>query len=130
VTPTAKTLGYLRRAGWLPAVVESWIPKINRRRDLWGFADVLAVHPRDRVFLLVQVTTISNVASRLAKARGRHQLALWLKGGGRFEVHGWRGAELKIVDVQAGDLAPILVSKPRRRTANRHHQGELFAAGE
>ena len=71
LTPTARTLVYLRRQGYLTAVVESWIPHANLRRDLWGFGDVLAVHPRDRLFLLVQVTTTAHVAHRLAKAKSR-----------------------------------------------------------
>jgi hypothetical protein len=40
MTPTARTLAFLRRAGYLAAVVESWLPHTFRRRDLFGFADV------------------------------------------------------------------------------------------
>jgi hypothetical protein len=61
---------------------------VQLRQDLFGFADVLAFHPRDRLCLLVQVTTADHVTHRLAKAEGCPQLAAWLKAGGRFEVHG------------------------------------------
>jgi hypothetical protein len=125
-------LALLRRAGYLAAVVESWIPRANVRRDLFGFADVLAVHPRDRLFLLVQVTTAGHLAHRLAKAKIRPELAVWLRAGGGFEVHGWvqRGGRwrLRRVEVRGQDLADVLLSAPRPRRARKgQRQRELFA---
>jgi hypothetical protein len=55
-------------------VVERWIPRADRRADVFGFADVSAVHPRDRLFLLVQATTASHAAHRLGKAKSRGEL--------------------------------------------------------
>jgi hypothetical protein len=81
MTPTARTLSYLRGLGYLVAVVERWIPGACVRSDLWHFADVLAVHPRDRFFLLVQVTTAGHLPARLAKAKCRPELAAWLRAG-------------------------------------------------
>lgn len=114
-TPTSRSLDLLRQLGFLAAVVESWIPKIERRRDLFGFADLLAVHPRDKVFLLVQATSIGNVSSRLKKAQGKGSLALWLRAGGRFEVHGWGPGGVKRVAVQSGDLQATILERPGRR---------------
>ena len=123
MTPTARTLVYLRRQGYLTAVVESWIPHANLRRDLWHFADVLAVHPRDKVFLLVQVTTTAHVAHRLAKAKSRPELAAWLRAGGRFIVHGWRSCDgkwlLRQVEVQGQDLHDVVLASPRLRRGER-----------
>src|SRR5438445_13003296 len=89
MSPTARSLAFLRRLGFTAAVVERWLPHVGVRSDLFGFADVLAVHARDRLFLLAQVTTAANTAARLAKARARPELLAWLKAGGVFEVHGW-----------------------------------------
>ena len=75
MTPTGRSLVYLRRLGFTAAVVERWLPRVQLRQDLFGVADVLAFHPRDRLFLLVQVTTAGHVAHRLAKAKGRPELA-------------------------------------------------------
>jgi hypothetical protein len=124
-------LTYLRRAGFLVAVVESWVPHANVRRDLWSFADVLAVHPRDSLFMLVQVTTAGHVAHRLAKAKGRPELAAWLKAGGRFEVHGWAQRngrwQLRRVEVRGDDLATVVLSAPWPRRARKgERQRELF----
>jgi len=88
----------------LLSVVEKWLP-IERRRDLFGIGDVLGVHPRGE-FLLVQCTSASNVSARVAKARSTPELATWLKAGGRFEVWGWKGPEVKRV-VRDPEVVPI-----------------------
>jgi hypothetical protein len=131
MTPTARTLALLRRSGYTAAVVECWIPGANVRRDLFGFADVLAVAVhREPRFLLVQCTTSGHVAGRLAKAKGRSELRTWLSAGGAFEVWGWakrgRTWTVRRVAVQGIDLANVLVDVvPRRR--RRPRQPELFA---
>jgi hypothetical protein len=135
MSPTARSLQYLRKLGYLPAVVERWVPKADVRVDLWHFADVLAVHPRDRLFLLVQVTTAAHVSHRLAKAKRRPELAAWLRAGGRFEVHGWRQAggrwELRRVEVTGADLAEVVLAAPRPRRQRRgERQGLLFLPEE
>lgn len=131
MTTVSRSLDYLRRLGFLAAVVESWIPHLNRRRDLFGFADVLAIHPRDRLFVLVQVTTAGHVADRLAKARGKAELALWLRAGGLFEVHGWtlhNGRwQVKRVGVKPEDLEPVpLTNLPSKRRRKGERQTMLF----
>jgi hypothetical protein len=99
--------------------------------DLFGFADVLAVHPRDRLFLLVQCATAGHAAHRLDRARRRPELLDWFKAGGIFEVHGWskRGNRWTVrrVAVQAEDLAAApLRSQPTRRK-KRDRQPLLFS---
>lgn len=114
----------LRAEGYLAAVVERWIPHADLRADLFGFADVLAVHPRDRLFLLVQTTTTDNLASRVAKVQRRPETALWLRAGGRVELHGWDGNRLRRLSVSADDLVPDLMERPPRR--GRVRQRGLF----
>jgi hypothetical protein len=132
MSPTARTLAYLRRQGFVAAIVERWLPRVARKRDLFGIADVFAFHPRDRVFLLVQATSIPHVGDRLARCKGRPELAAWLRAGGAFEVHGWalrdgRWAP-KRVQVVPGDLEPVVLQAPRcRRRAERgERQRDLF----
>ena len=131
MTPAARTLTYLRRLGFVVDVCERWLPRVNRRRDLFGFADVLAVHARDRLFLLVQSTTAGHVAHRLQKAKGRPELLAWLKAGGGFEVHGWDKREgrwtCRRVAVRADDLATVALTRPRRRKRKGERQPLLFA---
>jgi hypothetical protein len=132
LTPTARSLAYLRRNGYLAAAVERWIAQVGKKRDLFGVGDLLAVHPKDKVFLLVQVTSLPHVGDRLKRCRARPELAVWLAAGGLFEVHGWSRRcgrwECKRVAVQAEDLGPVLLTprvRPRRRRRGER-QGLLF----
>jgi hypothetical protein len=133
LTPTARTLATLRRDGFLAVPVERWLPAVGRKVDLLGVADVLAVHARDRLFLLVQATSAAHVADRLKRCRQRPELAVWLAAGGAFEVWGWakRGERWHVrkVAITGADLAEVpLAGIPRRRRRGRgERQGELFA---
>jgi hypothetical protein len=111
----------LRADGWTAQVVESWIPRLNIRRDLWGIGDVLAMKPGEPL-LLVQCTSAANVSARIAKAKAEPRLRTWLACGQRFEVWGWdkrdgrwtcRKAVLLLDDI-AG-IVPILPPRRKRR---------------
>jgi hypothetical protein len=133
MSPTALTLRALRRSGFLADVVERWLPHVNRRRDLFGCIDIVAIDWREPGILAVQTTSIGHVADRLAKARRRPELTAWLRAGGRFEVHGWakRGERwrVKIVAVHPENLEPMVVqSIPRRQRGVV--QSEMFAIME
>jgi hypothetical protein len=132
-SPTAHTLARLRDLGFIADVVERWLPRANRKRDLFGLADVLAVHPRDRLVLLVQATTLAHVADRLERVRSRPEAALLLRAGVGIEVWGWyeRGGRWRPrrVAVRAADLRPVLLDpRPRRRGRKGERQGLLFEA--
>jgi hypothetical protein len=118
MTPTARTLAYLRAAGFQCAVVERWLPHANVRSDLWHFADVIACHPAEKVILLVQTTTAGHLAHRLAKAKSRPELQDWLAAGGRFVLHGWRWA-VKVIKVRGEDLEVVTLAAPPRRKRQR-----------
>jgi hypothetical protein len=87
-THPARILRLLRRSGHVTAVVERWIPHANRRRDLFGVADVLAIHPVRRE--VVQVTTADHLANRLAKVQAAVELPGLLAAGCGVQLHGWR----------------------------------------
>jgi hypothetical protein len=107
MTPTARSLAYLRKEGWRAHVVEQRLPHSNITRDLFGFIDILAI--RDGEVLAVQTTSASNVASRLTKIESDEladALAEVRKAGWAIHVHGWkkpttkrRTWELRTVDV-------------------------------
>ena len=131
MTPTARSLAFLRRCGHSADVVERWIPRANVRRDLFGFIDVVAVRRGEAGVLGVQATTLPNVAARLTKAKGRAELRTWLAAGNRFAVFGWyrRGKRwcVKIVNVRPEDLAAVVLQGRSRRRRRRPIQAELFA---
>lgn len=102
MTPTSRTLKYLRDDGWTAEVVEKWIPGANIRKDLFGFIDVMAI--RDDETLAVQVTSGGNVSARIKKIEDIETLAAVRKAGWGIEVHGWRKNakgryQLRIVDL-------------------------------
>lgn len=130
-SPTSHTLAYLRRCGHVAEVVERWLPKVNRKRDLFGCIDIVAVRRGEIGVLAVQATSLSNISARLAKARGQSSLSVWLAAGQRFEVHGWYRRngrwQVKRVELRPGDMQPVVLQAPRRRRTQR--QPALFDEG-
>jgi hypothetical protein len=130
VSPTARTLAALRKAGWIACVVERWLPKVELRRDAFGFGDILACRPLDRQVLLVQATSLANVGARVAKIKSKPEAAAWIRSGGAIECWGWakRGDRwrAKIVEVKGEALEPVIVTKPGRRQ-RAMALGDLFA---
>ena len=72
-------------------IVEHFNHFSKQRNDLFGFADVLAVHPK-KGHLYIQVTSGTNVNARLKKMReeSKHVIEALLETGAHVEVHGWR----------------------------------------
>jgi hypothetical protein len=118
MTPTARSLIYLRRQGFLVEPVERWLPGTQIRKDLFGCGDLIAAHPRDKLIVLVQVTTADHIAHRLAKARARPELRDWIRAGGLFSVHGWQKRagrwHCRVVSVSGEDLQPDLTPRLKR----------------
>lgn len=79
----------LRKKGYTVAVVEKWNAFVGIRQDLFGFIDLVAMHPEYQGLLGIQVTSQSHVAERIAKCLASKYFPLWLKCGNEFEVHGW-----------------------------------------
>jgi len=100
-SPTALTLRDLRKDGWTAEVVERWNPHAQKRHDLFGFVDVLAV--RGDQTLGVQATSDSNVSARVRKIAESEHVAAVRDAGWALEVWGWakKGArwECRKVDV-------------------------------
>lgn len=96
MSPTQRSLAYLRKIGYRAAVVEKWNPHVGIRQDLFGFADIFAfapVHPLESSKLypvvLVQTTTQAHAADRLAKIAENESACAWVRAFGTIEVHGW-----------------------------------------
>ena len=87
MTPTQRSLAALRDLGYLVEVVEKWNSFTRTRKDLWGWADLLAI--RRGEVLAVQVTS-EGVANRVKKVMDSETIARVREAGVRVEVHGWR----------------------------------------
>ena len=86
MTPTERSLKYLREQGYLCAIVEKWNPHARIRQDLWGWCDILAIK-KDEV-LAVQVTS-TGVAARIKKIQESETVGRVREANIRIEVHGW-----------------------------------------
>lgn len=87
-SPTQRTLKKLRDEGYRAEVVEKWIPQARRRKDLFGFIDVLAVGHGKTVG--VQSTTSAHLAERVAKCSASEALSDVHDSGWVILCHGWR----------------------------------------
>lgn len=87
-SPTQRSLKHLRQLGYLAEVTEKTIPRVFIKKDLFGFIDVLAV--RKGEVLGVQVTSGSNVASRVNKIAHHDNVGAVRDANIRILVHGWR----------------------------------------
>lgn len=89
MTPQARSRQLLSAAGWTVATVEWFNVHTRRRHDLFGFGDLLAMKPGTAP-CIIQVTSGSNVSSRLAKIAGLPEAGIALASGFTIEIHGWR----------------------------------------
>lgn len=81
MTPTQRTLKLLRELGWHAEVVERWIPKVNIRKDLFGFVDIVGVRERSPFPLWVQTCSGTDHAKRVSKMREQPAFAACTRCG-------------------------------------------------
>lgn len=90
MTTSAKTIRWLRSLGYRAASVEQFV-RVNQtqfRRDLFGFADIIAFRPPDKI-VLIQTTTRSNMASRRRKIISSIHAHDWAWSGGEIWLVVW-----------------------------------------
>ena len=89
MTPTERTLRYLREQGYTVEVVERWNPYAKIRQDLLGIFDILALDPKRREIVGVQCTSGGNVSARVKKIKASDKATVWTRSGGLIWVIGW-----------------------------------------
>ncbi len=89
LSPTQRTLAYLREEGFTCGITEKWNQHAGIRQDLFGFIDLVALHPALGTYG-VQATSGTNVSARIEKIRGLETHATWLQAGNKILVIGWR----------------------------------------
>jgi len=87
MTPTARSIAYLREQMVPVDTAERWIPGANVRRDLFGCIDLVALYTETTAF--IQVTTADNMAAREAKIRASQHFTELNKAGREVWLHGW-----------------------------------------
>lgn len=79
----------LEADGWTVGTVEQRIPHCFITRDLFGFADLVAISPT-RGIMAIQATGGGNGTTRISKIKAEGRAGIWLASGGRIQVHDWR----------------------------------------
>lgn len=89
LSPTQRTLKYLRDRGYTVAVTERWNPHAKVRNDLFGWIDLVALEP-DTAIIGIQCTSGANVSARVEKIKVSEEARTWQSCGGKVVVIGWR----------------------------------------
>lgn len=98
MSPTQRTLRYLRQQGRICGIVEKFNPHVGPhgiRQDLFGFIDIIALDP-ERGIIGIQSCGQDFAQHRRKITEERTDIvAEWLKSGGKVELWGWRKLKLK-----------------------------------
>lgn len=101
MSPTQRSLKYLRDQGLKPWVVEVWNPWAKIRQDLYGIIDIICIG--DGTTLAVQTTSLSNISARKKKILENPYYPDMVAAGWKVHIHGWalkgRKYEVKIVEL-------------------------------
>lgn len=89
-SPTQRSLEYLRKAGYLPAVVEKWNPHAGIRQDLYGFIDVVAIRRDETLAVQACSGAGGDPAERVRKISEHPNVARVREANWRIMVHAWR----------------------------------------
>lgn len=89
MSPTQRTLAWLREQGLTAQVVERWQPQARVRVDLFGCIDVIAVDASETIG--VQATSAGGMSARRAKIAESDGAKAWLASPHRrLLLVGWR----------------------------------------
>lgn len=109
MSPTQRTLKWLRDQGYTAAIVERWNPYAKVRQDLFGFIDIIAIRASSEGALAVQCTSGPNHSARRTKIEETEDAQTWLAGGNRIMIVSWskRGprGKRKVWTVRVEDVA-------------------------
>ena len=89
MSPTARTLAWCRKQGWIAEVTERWIPQARKRKDLFSFIDIVCLRPNHFGVLGIQATSTPNINARLTKIAAEPKAKLWQLAGNPILVIGW-----------------------------------------
>lgn len=90
MTPTSRSLAWLKAQGWTCGSVERRIPGKFVTVDLFGFLDYVALKPGQNGVLGLQFTSGSNHAARVQKILLEPRARLWLDCSNRIWVVSWQ----------------------------------------
>lgn len=87
-SPTQRTLAEMRKRGYCAEVTERYLHVIKRRKDLYGFIDILAVKKGEIVG--IQACSATDISKRVDKIANHENVGIVRSSGMKLLVHGWR----------------------------------------
>ncbi len=121
MTPTQRTMKHIKSLKIEAEIVEKWVPNPKHpgggfRKDLFGIIDIIAIDPLSKSTIGVQSTgqDFSGHWKKLTQEKA-DKSRLWLSGGNRLLLMGWRKLKVKrggkamrwtprIADIKISDL--------------------------
>ena len=101
LSPTQRSLKYLRDQGYSVWIVEHWNSFARIRQDLFGCIDLLAIGNGDS--LAIQTTTASNMSARKHKILENQYYPEMVQSNWKVHLHGWVKVgnrwEVKVVEL-------------------------------
>jgi hypothetical protein len=98
-TPTQRTKEYFEDAGYTVCLVE-YVQRGGKRKDAFGFADLLGVRADKPGTAYIQATTAAHIQERVEKIRGIPAAQVALKAGNAIFVVGWHEVAIPGRDVE------------------------------
>jgi len=99
ISPTSRTLNYIREQGWLADKVEQFNPyagKFGQRKDMFGFGDIVAMGENSIIAIQSCGQSFSEHHKKITLDEYVAPNALkWIESGGRLILIGWRKVKLK-----------------------------------
>lgn len=88
MSPMQRSLRKWKELGYECHIVEHYDYWAKRKKDLFGFADILALGQNEVV--VIQTTSASNLASRITKIANAEHVGAVRKAGIKIVAEGWR----------------------------------------
>jgi len=99
ISPTSRTLEYIRGRGWIADKVEQWNPyagKFGKRKDCFGWMDILAMGEGSVIGIQSCGSAFSAHNHKLMDDPDvAPKVRKWLECGGRALLIGWRKVKLR-----------------------------------
>jgi hypothetical protein len=73
-TPSVALKKELVSKGYIVDTVEKWNPFAGIRQDLFGFIDLVSVHPENNIIQFIQITSKSNISARVNKIKSHSNI--------------------------------------------------------
>lgn len=89
-SPAQHSLAHYRKLGYTCAITEHFNAFARIRQDLYGFIDIVGVKDGETGVLAIQTTSKANMNARILKIKQEPISKIWLSGGNRIMVDGWK----------------------------------------